>query len=127
MRRAPAPVRDRPDSRSRRGEDPLDPQGGKHSPQPTVGGAAVRYHWRSATMKLLRLAVIAASACVATAPAKAYAHPVPFSYIDARLQPGTIDISVVVHIFDVAHDLGITASEQLLDPGQVRARTEQIT
>ena len=47
----------------------------------------------------------------------AVAHPVPFSYLDFQLQPGSIDISLTVHIYDLAHDLEVTPMERLLDPG----------
>jgi hydrogenase/urease accessory protein HupE len=46
----------------------------------------------------------------------AEAHPVPFSYVDLRLQPEAIEGSVVAHIFDLAHDLNIEPAERLLDP-----------
>ena len=46
----------------------------------------------------------------------ASAHPVPFSYVDLRLQPTAIEGSVVAHIFDLAHDLNIEPAERLLDP-----------
>ena len=44
------------------------------------------------------------------------AHPVPFSYVDLRLQPNAIEGSVVAHIFDLGHDLDIEPAERLLDP-----------
>ena len=47
----------------------------------------------------------------------ALSHPVPFSYLDIRLQPSSIEISLTVHIYDLAHDLQITPMERLLDPG----------
>ena len=40
----------------------------------------------------------------------------PFSYLDLRLQPDAIEGSLVVHIFDAAHDLNIEPVERLLDP-----------
>ena len=43
------------------------------------------------------------------------AHPVPFSYIDARVEVGRIDLTVVVHAFDVANDLNIQPPEKLLE------------
>jgi hydrogenase/urease accessory protein HupE len=46
----------------------------------------------------------------------AAAHPVPFSYLDLRLRADAIDGSLVVHIFDAAHDLTIEPVERLLDP-----------
>jgi hydrogenase/urease accessory protein HupE len=57
--------------------------------------------------------------CVLAGPAPAAAHPVPFSYLDLRLQPSPpdeIDGSLVIHIFDLAHDLNIDPPERLLDP-----------
>jgi HupE / UreJ protein len=54
--------------------------------------------------------------CVLMVPRAGLAHPAPFSYVDLRLQPGLIQGSIVAHIFDVAHDLNIAKSDQLLDP-----------
>jgi hydrogenase/urease accessory protein HupE len=44
------------------------------------------------------------------------AHPVPFSYLDLQLRNGSIDVSLTVHIFDLAHDLQVTSMERLLEP-----------
>jgi hydrogenase/urease accessory protein HupE len=48
-----------------------------------------------------------------TAPAAA--HPAPFSYLDVHVESRALDLILVAHIFDVAHDLGIDPPEQLLD------------
>jgi hydrogenase/urease accessory protein HupE len=48
--------------------------------------------------------------------APAAAHPVPFSYLDIRIEPGAINLTIVVHVFDAAHELGVDPPEQLLDP-----------
>ena len=45
-----------------------------------------------------------------TIAAPAMAHPVPFSYVDVRIVAGEIELTVVAHIYDVAHELGIDAS-----------------
>ena len=50
------------------------------------------------------------------------AHPVPFSYLDIQLQPTAVDVSLVAHIFDLAHDLQIAPPERLLDPALVAER-----
>src|SRR5439155_13410610 len=59
------------------------------------------------------------SFCVLLATAlPAEAHPVPFSYLDLRVLGSSsrdIEGSLVVHIFDVAHDLKIDGPERLLD------------
>ena len=54
------------------------------------------------------------AACLLARPAAA--HPVPFSYLDLRLQPNAIEGTLVAHIFDLAHDLHIEPAERLLDP-----------
>ncbi len=45
----------------------------------------------------------------------AIAHPVPFSYLDVQLHPVSIDVSLTIHIYDLAHDLQVTPMERLLD------------
>lgn len=45
----------------------------------------------------------------------AAAHPAPFSYLDLVIRDGRIDGTLVVHIIDAAHELGITPPDQLLD------------
>lgn len=59
---------------------------------------------------------LAALTLVLACSAPAFAHPVPFSYLDVHLQPNAIDASVVVHVFDAAHDLKVDPPERLLDP-----------
>ena len=56
----------------------------------------------------------------------ASAHPAPFSYIDLRVDAGAIDLTVVAHIYDVAHDLGLDDMGRLLDAGALRAEAERI-
>ena len=50
------------------------------------------------------------------AAAPAHAHPVPFSYLDLRLERAALDGTLVVHIYDAAHDLNVEPMEKLLDP-----------
>jgi len=57
---------------------------------------------------------VVVAACLWAGPAAA--HPVPFSYLDLRLQPDAIEGTLVAHIFDLAHDLHIEPAERLLDP-----------
>src|SRR5262245_41631736 len=52
----------------------------------------------------------------------ASAHPVPFSYPDVQLEKSSIDVSLVAHIFDLAHDLQVTPADRLLDPAVVAER-----
>ena len=44
------------------------------------------------------------------------AHPIPFSYLDLRINDGQIEGTLVAHIVDLAHDLNVALPETLLDP-----------
>src|SRR5688572_6921092 len=61
---------------------------------------------------------------VSASPASA--HPSPFSYIDVRLPGAAVDLTVVMHIFDVAHDLGVPDEKLMLDPATLTARREAL-
>jgi hypothetical protein len=54
---------------------------------------------------------------LALLPSAASAHPAPFSYLDLIIGDNTIDGRLVLHVLDVAHDLGINPPELLLEPG----------
>jgi hydrogenase/urease accessory protein HupE len=54
------------------------------------------------------------------------AHPIPFSYLDLRLTAGAIDGTLVVHNFDVAHELNVQPPERLLDPVLLAAHADSI-
>ena len=58
--------------------------------------------------------------------APATAHPSPFSYIDVRLPGAAVELTVVAHILDVAHDLGIQDERLMLDPAALAARRQAI-
>jgi hydrogenase/urease accessory protein HupE len=58
---------------------------------------------------------------------RASAHPVPFSYLDVRIESGAINVTLVAHIFDIAHDLDITPSEELLKADVAKAFTPSMT
>jgi hydrogenase/urease accessory protein HupE len=55
------------------------------------------------------------------------AHPVPFSYIDLRVQPSAAELSIVVHTFDVAHDLKIQPPERLLEGDALAGKADALT
>ena len=55
------------------------------------------------------------------------AHPAPFSFLDVRLQATTLDLTLVAHVFDVGHDLGIEPPEQLLDPAVLASKADAIS
>ncbi len=56
----------------------------------------------------------------------AAAHPVPFSYLDVRVVPGAIELTLVAHIFDVAHELGIDPPERILDPSVLGPKADEM-
>lgn len=65
-------------------------------------------------------------ASIALSLAPLAAHPVPFSYLDIHLAPDAIDATLVIHIFDLGHDLGIAPAERLLDPAFAAAEATAI-
>jgi hydrogenase/urease accessory protein HupE len=73
-----------------------------------------------------RVTLIASAILLSGLRTPVYAHPVPFSYVDVRLQPGAVEITLVAHVFDVAHDLGIEPAERLLDSDTLEARADAI-
>jgi hydrogenase/urease accessory protein HupE len=56
----------------------------------------------------------------------AFGHPAPFSYLDLQIGTDAIDGSLVIHVIDAAHELGITPAEQLLDPAVAAANRDRI-
>jgi hydrogenase/urease accessory protein HupE len=63
--------------------------------------------------------VLACAAVLWLAALPADAHPIPFSYVDVRLEGSAINLTLVVHDFDLAHDLGLATPERLLDPASL--------
>src|SRR5438552_6795745 len=60
-------------------------------------------------------------------PATVSAHPAPFSYLDLRIGSDAIDGTLVVHIIDAAHDLGIATPERLLDRAVAGGNLDRLT
>jgi hydrogenase/urease accessory protein HupE len=81
-------------------------------------------------MKRVGLGWVVALVLAGAAPAAA--HPVPFSYLDLRLEAGSptssgnIVAALVVHVFDLAHDLNIDPPERLLAGGVAAERASAI-
>jgi len=65
------------------------------------------------------------AALVLTA-SRASAHPVPFSYLDVRLEGPRLDGTLVLHAFDLAHDLQVDRPERMLEETVVRQRIASI-
>jgi hydrogenase/urease accessory protein HupE len=56
----------------------------------------------------------------------ASAHPAPFSYLDVVFRNGGIEGTLVVHVIDAAHELGITPPERLLENDVAESTREQL-
>src|SRR5215468_609379 len=59
-------------------------------------------------------------------PRPAAAHPSPFSYLDVIFRDGAIEGTLVVHVIDAAHELGITPPESLLENDVAERTREQL-
>src|SRR3954464_6569775 len=68
----------------------------------------------------MRAALLAIA--VLLCPAIAWAHPVPFSYVDLTVVPGAIDGAIVLHVYDVAHEFGMQPADRLLDVTTAQAQ-----
>jgi len=63
---------------------------------------------------------------VIAAAAPAVGHPAPFSYLDIVFRDGRIDGTLVIHVIDVAHELGISPPDQLLEPNVLGPQRQKI-
>jgi hypothetical protein len=66
-----------------------------------------------------------AAAIVLALQAEARAHPAPFSYLDIVFRGGGIEGTLVVHVIDVAHELGLQPAD-LMNPDVVRRNEQKI-
>ena len=55
------------------------------------------------------------------------AHPAPFSYVDLQMTRDGIDAAVVMHAFDIAHDLGLSSEDRVFDADFVQKNGAQLT
>lgn len=76
------------------------------------------------SVRLVVGCVVLAVTLVAAAPAGA--HPAPFSYLDIVFRDGGIEGTLVVHVIDAAHDLGIVPPERLLDDAVAALQRQRI-
>jgi hypothetical protein len=73
-----------------------------------------------------RVIIAAAALFMVMRTATASAHPAPFSYLDIVFRNGGIEGTLVVHIIDIAHDLGLDPVERLLDDAVVQSERVRI-
>ena len=82
-----------------------------------------------ATNRITRLRATWVLAALAAGAAPAIAHPAPFSYLDIRIERHAIDVTIVAHAIDVAHDLDPTRAAdaaRLLDAAALTGRAPAI-
>jgi len=73
----------------------------------------------------MRRLILAFLIALATA-ARASAHPAPFSYLDVELGERTVEVTLVAHAFDVAHELALESPEEGLDPALLAKRRDDL-
>jgi hydrogenase/urease accessory protein HupE len=78
--------------------------------------AAVKWVMAPTCHKISKLIAFGALMLLLGGALSTSAHPVPFSYVDISIEPDTINLTLVVHIFDAAHELGVNPPELLFDP-----------
>lgn len=54
------------------------------------------------------------------------AHPAPFSYVDLRLRGDDLEVALVAHAIDLAHELGTVTPEELRHPTVVQGHAERL-
>ena len=57
----------------------------------------------------------------------AVAHPSPFSYLDVQIRDRAVDVTLVAHVFDIAHDLNIPDLNRLLDSEFLNEHRDAVT
>jgi hydrogenase/urease accessory protein HupE len=60
-------------------------------------------------------------------PAPAASHPVPFTYVDVRVDPDVIAVTLVAHVFDLGHDLDVDPPERFLLRDVLEAKSKAVT
>jgi hydrogenase/urease accessory protein HupE len=62
---------------------------------------------------------VALFVCLGGLARPAAAHPVPFTFADVRLGPGALELTLVAHVIDVAHEFALDPPERLLDAAEL--------
>ena len=75
---------------------------------------------------MTRLRFFVAALALLTSAWPAAAHPAPFSYLDLHVRADRIEATLVVHVIDVAYELGIEDPARLLDAELADAERERM-
>jgi hydrogenase/urease accessory protein HupE len=74
-------------------------------------------------LRCLAAVLLLTAVCVRSAAA----HPAPFSYLDVRFSSSALSGTLVLHDFDLAHELGLASPEELLDGAALERHRAQVT
>ena len=77
-------------------------------------------------MTRLGRSLLVVAALGAAAPARTVAHPAPFSFVDVRLEAGSLDVTVVAVAWDLAHEFDIDEPALVLNPDILRPRGRRL-
>lgn len=69
---------------------------------------------------------IVLAAAIVVLPRASFAHPAPFSFLDLIIREDGIDGILILHVVDIAHDLGISPPERLLEPETVARERDRV-
>jgi hypothetical protein len=75
---------------------------------------------------LSRLQALLFVCLFAVLPRPASAHPAPFSFLDLIIRDEAMDGILVLHVLDVAHDLGIEPADTLMQPDVIARERDRI-
>ena len=70
--------------------------------------------------------VVAAAVVSLGTPRLVLAHPAPFSFLDLAIREDGVHGTLVLHVVDVAHDLGIDPADRLLDASEAAAVRDRV-
>jgi hydrogenase/urease accessory protein HupE len=79
------------------------------------GGGSARPWWGAA------LVLVAVLGAVRTAAA----HPAPWSYVDVRIDGATLDVTLTIHVYDLAHEFSVPDAEGLLSASALAAHADR--
>jgi hydrogenase/urease accessory protein HupE len=74
----------------------------------------------------MRVPLLSVVAALLLSVVSASAHPTPFSYLDVRVTDAYVEVALVAHMIDIAHDLNVDPPDQLLQPDVLNARSADI-
>jgi len=74
----------------------------------------------------VRVPLLAGLAALLLVARTGSAHPAPFSFLDLVISNDGVQGTLVLHVIDIAHELGITAADRLLEPDEIARTRDRI-